>query len=161
SLPRNFFFGETLFGHQRRPVAVSHARAAWKQGIMIADIGIGMNADGGKVKFTPGGALIQGLDVLENVLEPKALRRDQSLGQSVKHERIVRVGRMSERQGAVLHPDENTVSTPLVTASITMKNMNGTPTAKQPRFPALGKDLLRDYNILLSKSLQHEFYLPT
>jgi len=37
-------------------------------------------------EFAARGALVQRLDVLQNVLEPEAVRRDQILRQRVKHE---------------------------------------------------------------------------
>src|SRR5262249_13815905 len=55
------------------------------------------------VQFAPGGALVQGLDVLKNVLKLKAVRGHQVPGQPIKHEGIVRVGRMAQRQRGSTH----------------------------------------------------------
>ena len=64
---------------------------------------IGMDADGGDVQFAAQGTLVQSLDVLQDVLETIALHRDQVLRQRVKHERIVRVGRMAKRERLLIH----------------------------------------------------------
>ena len=55
-----------------------------------------MDADGGDVQFPPRRPLVQRLNVLQNVLELEAGRGNQSLGQPVKHEGIVRIRRMTE-----------------------------------------------------------------
>jgi hypothetical protein len=62
-----------------------------------------MNADRRDVQFAARGPFIEGLDVLQDVLEAEAVGRDQFVGQPVKHERIVRVGRVAERQGGLRH----------------------------------------------------------
>ena len=62
-----------------------------------------MDADGGDVEFAARGALVQRLDVLQNVFEAEAVRRDQTLRQRVKHEGVVGVRRMAERQRRLLH----------------------------------------------------------
>ena len=59
--------------------------------ILVADMRVGMDADRGDVEFPAGGALVQGLDVLEDVLELIPARRDQVLRQGIKHEGVVRI----------------------------------------------------------------------
>ena len=95
--------GKFLFRHQHRAVTVAHARAAGQQRVFVAHVGVGVDADGGDVEFAARGALVQRLDVLQNVLEPEAVRRNQTLRQRVKHEGVVGVGRMAERQRRWLH----------------------------------------------------------
>ena len=65
----DFGLGELALCHQHRAVAVAHARAAGQQGILVAHVGLGMDADGGDVQFAPRGALVQRLDVLQDMLE--------------------------------------------------------------------------------------------
>ena len=76
--PRQFRPAERRFGHQHRPVAVAHARPAGQQRVLGADVSVGVNADGRDVQFAPRGALIQRLDVLQNVLELR-IRRSESI----------------------------------------------------------------------------------
>ena len=96
-LAGDFRPGELLLRHQHRPIAVAHARAARQQGILVAHVGVGVNADRRDVQFAPRGPLVEGLDVLQDVLEAKPVGRNQLAGQPVEHERIVRVGRVAER----------------------------------------------------------------
>ena len=70
---------------------------------MVAHVGVGVDADGGDVQLTAGGALVQCLDVLENMLEAEALRGDEFLRQSVEHEGVVGIGRMAESERAQNH----------------------------------------------------------
>ena len=100
---RNLRLGKLLFRHEHRAVTIAHARAAGQQRVFIAHMGIGVDADGGDVEFAARGALVQRLDVLQNVLEPEAVRRDQVLRQRVKHEGVVGVRRVAERQRRLLH----------------------------------------------------------
>ena len=56
------------------------------------DVGVGVDADGGNVEFAARGALVQRLDVLQNVLEAEAVRGNQILRQRVKHEGVIGSG---------------------------------------------------------------------
>jgi len=85
---------KSFFGHDHRPVTISHARPARQQGILPADIRISMNADRRNIQLASGGPLVEGLDVLQNVLELKALGGNQILGQGIEHESIIGIGRM-------------------------------------------------------------------
>jgi hypothetical protein len=73
---------------------------------MLAPLGVGVDADGGDVEFAARGALVQRLDVLQNMGEMIAVRRDEVLRQRVKHEGVVRVGRVAEGQGRLFHPQK-------------------------------------------------------
>jgi hypothetical protein len=88
---------ERFFGHEHRPVAVAHARPARQQGILRADIGIGMKANGRNIQLAPRGPLVQRLDVLQDVLELEAAGGNQVFGQPIEHESVIRIGRMSQR----------------------------------------------------------------
>ena len=85
-------FRERLARHQHWAIAVAHARAAGQQGVLVAHMRVGMDADRRDVQLAAAGPLVQRLDVLQDVLKIVAAVIDQSLGQAVKHERIVRVG---------------------------------------------------------------------
>src|SRR6266581_7984493 len=67
--PRDFRFRKYLFRHHHWPVSISHARAARQKRVLVTHIGIGMDADGGDVQFPARGAFVEGLDVLQHVLE--------------------------------------------------------------------------------------------
>jgi hypothetical protein len=56
-----------------------------------------MNADCRYIQFAPRGPLVEGLDVLQNVLELEAMSWNEILGQSIEHESVIRIGRMSQR----------------------------------------------------------------
>ena len=101
---RDFLAGKFLFCHEHRAVAVAHARAAGQQRVFVGDVGVGVDADGGNVEFAARGALVQRLDVLQDVLKMKTVRRNQILRERVKHEGVIRVGRMAERQSRFFHP---------------------------------------------------------
>ena len=102
-LPGDFLAAEFLFCHEHRPVAVAHARAARQQCVFVADIGVGVDADRRDVKFAAGRAFVQRLDVLQDVLEPVAVRGNQFLRQPVEHECIIGIGRMSQGQCRLRH----------------------------------------------------------
>ncbi len=70
-------------------VAVAHARAAGQQGVFVGDVGVGVDADGGDVEFSARGAFVERLDVLQDVLEMKAVRGDRILREGVKHEGVI------------------------------------------------------------------------
>jgi len=62
-----------------------------------------VNADRGDIEFATGGALIQGLDVLQDVLKVKAVRGNEFLGEAIKHKGVVGIRRVTERQSRFLH----------------------------------------------------------
>ncbi len=101
--PQDFFPGPAPFCDQHWTVTVAHAGAAREQRVLAGHMRIGMDADGGDVQFAAQGTLVQSLDVLQDVLETIAPHRDQVLRQRVKHERIVRVGRMAKRERLLIH----------------------------------------------------------
>lgn len=87
----NFLAAETLFGDEHRAVAVAHASTAGQECILPAHIGVGVDADGGDIKFAAGGALVKGLDILEDVLEFEAFAAEVVLGERVEHKGVIRV----------------------------------------------------------------------
>ncbi len=87
---------ERVVGDEQGAVAVAHAGAAGEQGVLVADVGVGVDANGGEVEFALGGAFVQGLDVLQDMFEAEAVGRDELFRQGVEHESVVGVGRMTE-----------------------------------------------------------------
>jgi hypothetical protein len=65
---------------------------------MIQHVRVGVDGYGGDVQLAPGAALVERLDVLEDVLEFVAARIDLALRHRVEHEGIVRIGGVSEGQ---------------------------------------------------------------
>ena len=55
-----------------------------RQGEPLVVIFIGVQADGGDIEFTPPGPFVQGLNVLQDMLEPIILGGDEFLGQRIK-----------------------------------------------------------------------------
>ncbi len=77
---------------QHRTVAIAHARAAGKERITIAHIGVGVNRDGRDIELGAHGALVQGLDIFQAMLKLVAAQVDLVFGHGVKHEGIIRIG---------------------------------------------------------------------
>lgn len=97
----DFVAAEGAFGDQHGSVAVAHAGSAGEQGVLVTDVGVGVNADGGDVQFAARGPLVEGLDILENVFEPQPFGVEAFFRQAEEHERIVRIGRVAQGQRAL------------------------------------------------------------
>jgi hypothetical protein len=65
----DFFPGVAPRGDQHGAVAVPHAGAAGKERVLATDVGVGVNADGRDIKFSARGALVERLNILEDVIE--------------------------------------------------------------------------------------------
>ena len=104
-LPQNLLPRERGRRDEHGPVAISHARPARQQRIAVADVGVGMNADGRNIQLAAGRSLVEGLDVLENVLELETASRDETASQRVKHEGIVRIRGVAKRH-CFFHPQK-------------------------------------------------------
>ncbi len=96
---RHILAAQAFFGHQHRAVTVAHAGATGQQRIERADVRVGVNADGGNVQFAARGQFVQSLDVAQDMGEFEAAGRNQFLGQPIKHKSVIRIRRMSQRQG--------------------------------------------------------------
>ena len=92
-----------LAGDDHGAVFVAHAAAATGQGVFVGHIRIGVNGDGGDFQFAGSGPLVQGLDVLQHVLELIRAAVQQVLGQAVEHEGVVRIRGMSEAEELFWH----------------------------------------------------------
>ena len=89
--------GELARRDHHGAVALAHGAAAGHQGVVVLQVGIGVEGDGGDVvKRLVDGALVEGFDVGEGVAELEA--RDTHLvgGQPVKHKGVVGVGAVGD-----------------------------------------------------------------
>jgi hypothetical protein len=84
-----------------------------------------VDADGGNVEFAARGALVQSLDVLQNVLKMKTVRGNQIFRERIKHEGVVRVGRMTKSQSRFFHPRKLNHAARAVTTRSLMKGKFG------------------------------------
>ena len=91
----DFLFRIMLLGYQHRAVSVAHTRPAGQQGVLIAHISVGVNADGADIQLAARGALVERLDILQNVFKGVPARINQILCQRIKHKGIVRIRRMA------------------------------------------------------------------
>ena len=85
-----------LAADHHRAVAIAHARAARQERVTIAHIGIGVNRDRGDVEFAAHRALVQRLNIFEPMFESVAAQIDLVFRHRVKHEGVIRIGRMAE-----------------------------------------------------------------
>ena len=84
--------------NEHRPISVAHARAARKERVSIADVSVSVDRNRGDVQFAAHGALVECLNVFELVLKTIPAQIDFVLRHRVKHEGVVWIGRMSERE---------------------------------------------------------------
>ncbi len=92
-----------MSGDEYWTIAVAHARAAGQQRVLVTDVGVGVEADGGDIEFAARGTFVERLDILQNVLEAEAVRGNQILRQRIKHESVIGIGRVAKRQRCLLH----------------------------------------------------------
>ena len=102
-LARQVVEGHGAWGDEDGAVLVAHAGPAAGEGVLIGDIGVGVDGDGGDFKLAFDGALVEGLDVLEDVLEAVGAGGDFALGQGVEHEGVVGVGGVAEAEEHFVH----------------------------------------------------------
>ena len=69
---------------------------------LSAHVGVGVDRNRRDVQLAAHRAFVQRLDVLEPMLETVTAQVDLVLRHRVKHERVVRIGRMSEREDRVI-----------------------------------------------------------
>ena len=81
---------------KHRAVSVAHARAAGQESVFIENVGQSVNGDSCDIQLSPRGALVQGLDILENVLESIAVLVDLVGRHGVKHESVIGIGRVAQ-----------------------------------------------------------------
>jgi len=84
-------------GDDHGAVALADAAAAGHQGVVVLQVGVGMEADGGNVvEGLVDGAVVEGLDVGEGMGELVAGDSDLVGGEAVEHEGVVRVGAVGD-----------------------------------------------------------------
>ena len=92
-----------LAGDDHRAVAVAHAAAARQQRVLVEQMRIGMDADGGDFQLAAQGPAIERLDVLQFVLEEQVAGVDLVVGQSMKHEGIIGIGAVADGDESLRH----------------------------------------------------------
>ena len=89
--------GELAGGDDHGAVALAHAAAAGHDGVVVLEIGVGVEGDGGDVvEGFVDGAVVEGLDVGEGVGELEAGDAHLVGGETVEHEGVVGVGGMGD-----------------------------------------------------------------
>src|SRR5208337_3961530 len=89
--------GERAGGDDHGTVALADAAAAAHQSVVVLEVGVGVEADGGDVvESVVAGAQVEGLDVGEGVSEAIAGDADLVGGQAVKHEGVIGVGTVGD-----------------------------------------------------------------
>ena len=83
-------------GDHHGAVAIAHAGAAGQKGIPVAHIGKGVNRDRGNVQLAAKRSLVQRLNIFEPMLEAITAQVDLVFRHRVKHEGVIRVGRMAQ-----------------------------------------------------------------
>src|SRR5438270_9504923 len=77
-------------------VAIAHARATRQERVFVRDVGVGMNGNGRDMQLAASCAFVQGLDILQAMLETIPAQIDLIFRDRIKHERVVRIRGMSE-----------------------------------------------------------------
>ena len=83
-------------GDDHRPVVVADAGTARAQGVLVGDIRVSVQADGGQLQLAREGPLVQRLDILQLVREAIRPGVDLVVRQGVKHERVVGIGAVAD-----------------------------------------------------------------
>src|SRR5258707_1389489 len=99
----NLFSRKLGFGDEHRPVTVAHAGAAGQEGILVAHVSVGMDTHSRNIEFAAGGAFVEGLNVLQDMLEFEAEGCNQFLCQVLKHESSIRVQGVAKGQRLLRH----------------------------------------------------------
>ena len=91
---------ESLARDDDRSVAVAHARPTGHQGVAISEMGVGVNRDRGDLELSCQRAPVEALDVFQDLDDSEPGGPDLPLGDRVVHEGVVRIGRMTDADGA-------------------------------------------------------------
>ena len=84
-------------GDDHGAVALAHAAAAAHQRVVLLQVGVGVEADGGDVEESfVAGAAVEGLDVAQGVGEAVAGDADLVGGQAIEHEGVIGVGTVGD-----------------------------------------------------------------
>ena len=88
--------GQRLAGDEDRPVAGADAGPVRQQCIPVLHEWVRVQRDRSHLEAALERPLVQGLDVLQDLLEPEAPRVDRAGGDRPEHERVVRIRAVSE-----------------------------------------------------------------
>ena len=88
---------QRLAGDDHGAVALAHAAAAAHQRVVLLQVRVGVEADGGYVEEGLAlGAEVEGLDVAQRVREPVAGDADLVGGQAIEHKGVIGVGTVGD-----------------------------------------------------------------
>src|SRR5947209_8317952 len=79
-------------------IAVPHAGAAGEESVLVGDIGVSVHRNRGNVQLASHCPFVQGLNVFQAVFETVSAQVYLVLRNRVKHEGVVRIGRVSQRE---------------------------------------------------------------
>src|SRR5713226_2586525 len=85
---------ERFFCHDHGTVFVPHAASTGQKGILVEEMGVGMNADGRHVELAAQRSAVERLDILKLMTKLQVAGVELVMRQGVKHESVVRVGAM-------------------------------------------------------------------
>ena len=88
-----------LAGDELGAVLVAHAAPGGEQGVLVGEVGEGVDADGRDFQLAFEGPVVEGLDVLELVDELEVAVVELVVGQGVEHEGVVGVGAVPDPDG--------------------------------------------------------------
>ena len=95
-LPLQLTWRKRALRNQARTVALAHRGAVGEERVLVRDVRISMNRNRRHLQLAVHGAAVQRLDVLKLVNELEIAGIDQVIGERVKHEGVVGVGRMGD-----------------------------------------------------------------
>jgi len=88
--------GRWMFPDKDRSISIAHARPARQQRVIVRHVRIRVNGDRGNVQFAAPRPLIQRLNIFQPMFEPVTTKIDFLLRHRIEHERIIRIGGMTE-----------------------------------------------------------------
>ena len=95
--------GHPLAADHDGPIPVADARAAWVERVILVNIGIGMQGDGGQVQLAFTRTLVEGFDVLQDVFVNQVSGVDLAFCQAIEHEGVIGIGAVSECDSLSCH----------------------------------------------------------
>src|SRR6185437_10319638 len=102
ALPSQPLVANLLTRDDHWAIVVAHTRAVGQYGVLVGDIGVGMDRNGGDFQTPFERPLIQRLDITQDMLEPQTFSIDMALRQTIEHERIIRVRAVAQTNRCAL-----------------------------------------------------------
>ena len=85
-----------LAGDDHRPVVVAHAGAAGAEDVLVGQVGVGVQADGGQLQLALEGPAVERFDIDQLVRELEIAGVDLVVRQGVEHEGVVGIGAVAD-----------------------------------------------------------------